>query len=127
MELFDKSTLKSVIFCAALMSAIDGDVDKEEWSVIKQFIGDYWASEFGDFKEVQTEIAANVKKLLQNRVNMTNKLNQLVKILGSKLTTKQKQVLLELAKEVMLADRKISPQEEILLDQLIKILDIRSE
>lgn len=127
MELFDKSTLKSVIFCAALMSAIDGDVDKEEWSVIKQFIGDYWASEFGDFKEVQTEIAANVKKLLQNRVNMTNKLNQLVKILGTKLTTKQKQVLLELAKEVMLADRKISPQEEILLDQLIKILDIRPE
>ena len=126
MELFDKSTLTSVIFCAALMSAVDGDVDKEEWDVIKSFINDYWAEDFGDFTKIQSQIAANVKKIMQNRAAMNIKLNKLVKILRSKLTTRQKEVLLRLVEEVMMADRKISPKEEKLLDQLITIMDLKS-
>jgi len=123
MELFDKSTLTSVIFCAALMSAVDGDVDKEEWDVIKSFINDYWAKDFGDFSQIQNQIAANVRKIMHNRAAMNAQLNKLVKILRSKLTTRQKDVLLRLVEEVMMADRKISPNEEKLLDQLITIMD----
>ena len=126
MELFDKSTLTSVIFCAALMSAVDGDVDKEEWDVIKSFINDYWAKDFGDFTKIQSQIAANVKQIMQNRAEMNIKLNKLVRILRSKLTTRQKEVLLRLVEEVMMADRKISPKEEKLLDQLIAIMDLKS-
>ena len=126
MELFDKSTLTSVIFCAALMSAVDGDVDKEEWDVIKSFINDYWAEDFGDFNKIQSQIAANVKQIMQNRAEMNIKLNKLVKILRSKLTTRQKEVLLRLVEEVMMADRRISPKEEKLLDQLITIMDVKS-
>jgi|APSaa5957512576_1039674.scaffolds.fasta_scaffold73756_1 tellurite resistance protein len=126
MELFDKGTLTSVIFCAALMSAVDGDVDKEEWDVIKNFINDYWSKDFGDFTKIQSQIAANVKKIMHNRKEMNTKLNKLVKILQSKLTTRQKEVLLRLVEEVMMADRKISPKEEKLLDQLITIMDMKS-
>lgn len=125
MELFDKSTLTSVIFCAALMSAVDGDVDEEEWDVIKSFIKDYWVEDYGDFKKIQNQIAANVKSIIQSRSVMNVKLNKLVKILRSKLTTRQKEVLLRLVEEVMMADRKISPNEEKLLDQLITIMDVK--
>ncbi|MCP4754755.1 MAG: hypothetical protein GY866_28065 [Proteobacteria bacterium] len=127
MELFDKDTLTSVIFCAALMSAIDGDIDQEEWVVIKRFIKHRWIAEFGDFKSVQREIVTQVKELLKERSEMKGKLDQLVKQLGSQLTTKQKEVLLDLAQEVMLADKKISPLEEELLDELVKILGIRTK
>jgi uncharacterized tellurite resistance protein B-like protein len=124
MELFDKSTLTTVIFLAALMSAVDGDIDKEEWAVIKQFIKSHWVSEFGEFKAVQTQITSNLKQLVHNPVALKKKVNQLVGILRPKLSMKQKEVLLNLVREVMMADKKIDEQEEKLIDQLMKIMDV---
>ncbi len=124
MELFDKSTLTTVIFLAALMSAVDGDIDEEEWVVIKLFIKSHWVSEFGEFRSVQAQIADHIKKLVHNPVALKKKVNQLVSILRKKLTMKQKEVLLSLVREVMMADREINEQEEKLLDQLIKILEV---
>lgn len=124
MELFDKSTLTTVIFLAALMSAVDGDIDEEEWTVIKQFIRLHWIDEFGEFKTVQTQIAAHVKKLVRNPVALKKKVNQLVGILRPKLSMKQKEVLLNLVREVMMADREVDEQEEKLINQLIKIMEV---
>lgn len=124
MELFDKSTLTTVIFLAALMSAVDGDIDEEEWVVIKQFIKSHWSTEFGEFKSVQTQIASHIKKLVHNPVALKKKVNQLVGILRKKLSMKQKEVLLGLVREVMMADKEINEQEEKLIEQLIRILEV---
>jgi uncharacterized tellurite resistance protein B-like protein len=124
MELFDKSTLTTVIFLAALMSAVDGDIDEEEWNVIKQFIQLHWISEFGEFKTVQAQIVSHVKKLVHNPAALKKKVNQLVGILSPKLSMKQKEVLLNLVREVMMADREIDDQEEKLINQLMKIMDV---
>lgn len=124
--LFDKSTLTTVIFLAALMSAVDGDIDEEEWVVIKQFIKSHWSGKFGEFKSVQSEIATHVKKLVHNPVALKKKVNQLVSILRKKLSMKQKEVLLSLVREVMMADKKIDENEEKLIDQLMKIMEIES-
>jgi tellurite resistance protein len=126
MERFDKGNLMGVIFCAALMSAVDGNVDKEEWEVIKKFIQAHWVDEFGDFKDAQIKIAANVKVLIRNRAAMNRKLNELVAILRKKLSRKQKDIMLRLVREVMLADLEVSPKEEKLLAQLQKVLDTAS-
>lgn len=126
MQLFDKSTLTTVIFLAALMSAVDGDIDEEEWVVIKQFIKSHWVSDFGAFKSVQAQIASHIKKLVHNPVALKKKVNQLVGILRKKLSMKQKEVLLELVREVMMADKKIDEHEEKLIDQLIKIMEVDS-
>ena len=126
MELFDKSTLTTVIFLAALMSAVDGDIDEEEWVVIKQFIKSHWIDDFGEFKSVQAQIASHVKKLVHNPVALKKKVNQLVGILRKKLSMKQKEVLLSLVREVMMADKEINEQEEKLIDQLIKIMEVDS-
>ena len=123
MELFDKSTLTTVIFLAALMSAVDGDIDEEEWVVIKQFIKSHWSAEFGEFKSVQAQIADHIKKLVHNPAALKKKVNQLVGILRKKLSMKQKEVLLNLVREVMMADKEINEQEEKLIDQLIKIME----
>ncbi len=125
MELFDKSTLTTVIFLAALMSAVDGDIDEEEWNVIKHFIKSHWVSEFGNFKDVQTQIATHVKSMVHNPEALKKKVNQLVGILSSKLSMKQKEVLLNLVREVMMADREIDAQEEKLINQLMKIMDVK--
>lgn len=122
MEAFEKSALTSVIFCAALMSAVDGSVDKEEWEVIKRFIKEHWTPDFGDFRVVREKISNNVKTLIKNRVAMNNKLNQLVAILKRKLSQQQKETMLALVKDVMMADDTISPKEKKLLDQLEKIM-----
>lgn len=125
MELFDKSTLTTVIFLAALMSAVDGDIDEEEWVVIKQFIKSHWSPEFGEFKSVQTQIASHIKKLIHNREALKKKVNQLVGILRKNLSMKQKEVLLELVREVMMADKQINEHEEKLIDQLMKIMEVK--
>ncbi len=127
MALFDKQTLKSVIFCASLMSAIDGDIDKEEWVVIKAFIKNYWQDEFGELKVVQNEIVANIKKLLRDPKELRKRTAQLITILGQKLHNKQKEVMLNLVREVMYADRKITTDEEDLLNRFIVMMDIKPE
>ena len=127
MALFDKKTLKSVIFCASLMSAIDGDIDKEEWVVIKEFIQTYWQNEFGEFKSVQTEIISNIKKLLTHPKELKKRTTQLITILGQQLNSKQKEVMLNLVREVMFADRKITEEEEDLLNRFIVIMDIQPD
>lgn len=127
MALFDKKTLKSVIFCASLMSAIDGDIDKEEWAVIKSFIKNYWQDEFGEFKRVQKEIISSVKKLLTHPEELKKRTTQLITILGQQLHGKQKEVMLNLVREVMFADRKITEEEEDLLNRFVVIMDIQPE
>ncbi|MBU2644111.1 tellurite resistance TerB family protein [bacterium] len=127
MELFDKSTLTTTIFLAALMSAVDGDIDKEEWNVIKQFIKLHWVPAFGDFKEAQSQIISHVKKLVHNPEALKKKVNQLVGILRPKLSMKQKEVLLNLVREVMMADREIDEQEEKLIDQLMQIMEVKKK
>ncbi|NQU63364.1 MAG: tellurite resistance TerB family protein [SAR324 cluster bacterium] len=127
MELFDKSTLTTVIFLAALMSAVDGDIDEEEWHVIKQFIKLHWIKQFGEFKTVQTQIASHVKKLVHNPATLKKKVNQLVGILKPKLSMKQKEVLLNLVREVMMADREVDAQEEKLIEQLMQIMEVRGK
>jgi len=109
------------------MSAIDGDIDKEEWVVIKEFIQTYWQNEFGEFKSVQTEIISNIKKLLTHPKELKKRTTQLITILGQQLNSKQKEVMLNLVREVMFADRKITEEEEDLLNRFIVIMDIQPD
>ncbi|MCP4754760.1 MAG: hypothetical protein GY866_28100, partial [Proteobacteria bacterium] len=56
-----KNTLKRLVFCAFLMSGIDGYMDEEEIDVIRVFTNKYWKKEYGDtntfFKEIDKEVA----------------------------------------------------------------------
>lgn len=125
MELFDKKTLTKVIFCAALMSAIDGDVDQTEWDIIHDFVQERWKREFGEFRTVRVEIIKNLKGLLKNGKVLNEKLDQLTALLSTHLNAAQKRVLVKLVERVMMADGKMKKQEEQLFDRFMNILEKR--
>jgi len=125
MDTFDKKTLVKVIFCAALMASIDGEVDRREWEVIHKFVKDRWRKEFGEFKAVQSQIIKDLKSLLATGTHLNEKLDQLVSLLSKHLHAAQKRVLIRLVEEVMLADGKMKSNEEALFNRFLKVLDQR--
>ncbi|MCP4296757.1 MAG: TerB family tellurite resistance protein [Proteobacteria bacterium] len=124
-ETFDKKNLTQVIFCAILMASIDGEIDKNEWKVIHEFVTDRWRAEFGPFKDVQAGIIRDLKSLLGKQDNLEAKLSKLTNLLGKHLDAAQKRVLIKLVEGIMIADGKMDPKEESLFDQFMTMLDRR--
>ena len=115
----DKASLKQVLFCALLMSAVDGEIHQKELEVIKNFRSRYWRIEFGEFKPVQDEIFKKVKQSLQDRERLSQRLDTFLNQLTDKLTSRQRTILLELVANVMVADEKTAREESDLFAQLL--------
>lgn len=112
-EFFNKETLTSALFCAVLMTAIDGKYDQKEWDECQHFLKDYWKDEYGSSKQFMLGVAKEVRPYLISRTALNEKI---IELAGS-LNLSQKEVVFSLAEKVMQADGRVLLLETELLNR----------
>lgn len=107
-EVFNEKSLKNAVYSAILMSLIDGELHETEWSVIQKFVDEYWREEYQSFDQYQefakTEIIREVEGIISNPDQLREKIEVLVADLVPELTLPQKNIVLNLVGDVMVAD-----------------------
>jgi len=122
---FDATSIKQVIFCALVMSAIDDEIHTKEWDVIQVFVKNYWKKEYGGFNEYKAKLIANLKVVLSNRAKLPEYMDKLLESLNTQLSGRQKSLLLELVGNVMAADNVMAIEESDLFAMFLKKLGIQ--
>ncbi|MBT4287719.1 MAG: TerB family tellurite resistance protein [Deltaproteobacteria bacterium] len=122
-----KDNLLSMVFCALLMSAIDKEIHKLEWDIIQKFVRQYWQKDWGDFGHYKKQMISELKQIVADQEQTTNKLESVLSDLKSRLDQPQKNKLLKLAGEVMAADNVMSPEESDLFAIFLNNLGIQSQ
>jgi len=115
-ELFNKESLNNALFCAVLMTAIDGKYNQTEWDECQNFLTDFWKDEYGDPKQMVMGVAKEVRPYLTSRSALNEKIIELSNILNSS----QKEVVLSIAEKVMHADGHVLLLESELLNRFKK-------
>jgi len=116
-----------MVFCALLMSAIDKEIHKLEWDIIQKFVRQYWQKDWGDFGHYKKQMISELKQIVADQEQTTNKLESVLSDLKSRLDQPQKNKLLKLAGEVMAADNVMSPEESDLFAIFLNNLGIQSQ
>ncbi len=124
-ELFDETTLKNIISSAVLMSSIDGEIHQKEWEIILSFVDQHWQDDYQDFKSHQQNIERDIGMIFQEKEKFQQKLNDLVEQLTTNLNSRQKNIVLNLVGEVMIADGIMTLEESKLFATFMDKLDIR--
>ncbi len=124
-RLFDETTLKRVISSAVLMSSIDGEVHEKEWDVIKQFMEEHWQDEYESFEVHEEKIKNEIKHLLNKKSQLQQRLNSIVDHLTCDLTSEQKNIVLNLVGNVMIADGIMTIEESKLFSTFMEKMGIR--
>lgn len=124
-EKFDEETLKNIIACALLMSSIDGEVHEKEWRIIKDFADIHWKEEYSDFGRFQKSVWREIRTLFDEDKKFQMKLNELVGKLTCNLNSHQKNTVLNLVGEVMIADGVMTLDESKLFATFMEKLGIR--
>ncbi len=124
-NLFDESTLKSVITCALLMSSIDGEVHDREWDVIQLFIDRYWKKEYQDFSKFKKQMEQELETMYYDFKSFRDRLDSLLKKLTNNLSADQKNALLNLVRDVMIADGIMTLEESKLFATFTEKLGIK--
>ena len=116
--LFDKETLKKAVYCAFLMSLIDSQLDERELEACSAFLDQHWKSQYGDKKKFVTEIIKDIQPIATNPYLINRKLDNLI----TEFIPPQKLAILNLAKIILIADRKVLVSEGVLFQRLKKAL-----
>ena len=107
-EVFNEKALKNAIYSAILMSLIDRELHEKEWEVIQAFADEHWLDEYDDFEEYQEvikkEIIKEVEIIISDPKLLNQKIEAIVEELIPDLTLPQKNLVLNLVGDVMVAD-----------------------
>lgn len=107
-EVFNEKSLKNAVYSAILMSLIDGELHDKEWSVIQAFVDEHWREEYEKFDQyqelVKTEIIKEVEGIISDADQLKKKIEVIVADLIPDLTLPQKNIVLNLVGDVMVAD-----------------------
>jgi len=105
---FNENSLKNAVYSAILMSLIDGELHETEWKVIQGFVNEHWREEYEDFKTYQSvvkkRITREVETILADPEKLKNQIEAVVEELTPELTLPQKNIVLNLVGDVMVAD-----------------------
>lgn len=115
----NQSELKKVVFCAFIMSGVDGYIDDDEVDVIREFTENNWKDEFGDIDDFFVSIDAEVVDVL---VPVNGKFNLEEKFITDILKEMSIDIVIMLKglmTQVMEADGVIDPAEV----SLIKVIN----
>lgn len=124
-SLFDEDTLKNAISCAVLMSSIDGEIHEKEWQVIQSFVDKYWQEEYKAFSRFQVEIKKEIESVFKKEASFQAKLDHFAAKLTDDLDSEQKNIVLNLIGDVMVADGVMTLGESKLFSTLMEKLGIR--
>lgn len=124
-NLFDERTLKSVITCALLMSSIDGEVHDREWDVIQLFIDRYWKKNYQDFPKFKKQMEQEIESVFNDFKSFQDRLDAMLEKLTDNLSADQKNALLNLVGDVMIADGIMTLEESKLFATFMEKLGIR--
>lgn len=124
-NLFDEKTLKNAISCAVLMSSIDGEIHRTEWQVIQEFAGKYWQEDYQDFSRFQDEITKEIETVFKDEESFQSRLDHFIHELTNDLNSEQKNLVLNLVGNVMVADGIMTLEESKLFSTLMEKLGIR--
>ena len=122
---FDEKTLKRVISCAVLMSSIDGEIHEKEWEIIQSFAGQHWKDDYQDFAEFQQWTTQEINSILKQNEKMQSRLDKLVSNLTVNLDSQQKNLVLNLIGDIMIADGIMNLDESKLFTTFMDKLGIR--
>lgn len=123
--MFDEETLKNVISCAVLMSSIDGEIHADEWEIIQGFADKHWKSDYTSFTKHQKSIQNDIQSILNKEDKVQLKLNELVEKLTGNLNAEQKNIVLNLIGDVMVADGIMTLEESKLFATFMDKIGIR--
>lgn len=124
-HLFNETTLKNAIACALLMSSIDGEVHEKEWAVIQGFVEKYWKEDYQHFPLYKSEMEHEIEQLLVGGKSLQSRINQRVTQLTGNLNSSQKNIVLNLVGDVMVADGMMTLEESKLFATFMEKLGIR--
>lgn len=124
-EAFDEKTIKDVVYAAILMSYIDGEFHEKELDVVQSFAAEYWEDEFEDFDAFQEKAMKNVKKTVDSKSELSKTIDNVVGQLVAELTSQQRNVVLNLLGEVIVADGVMSLAESKLFSTFMDKMGIR--
>lgn len=111
LELFNEVTLKSAIYSAVLMSLIDGELHDDEWKIIETFAKIYWLEDYENFEIYERKIKREIQSFLADNSKLEVTISDVVSHLTPELTSQQKNVVLNLVGEVMIADGVMTLEE----------------
>lgn len=107
-EVFNEKSLKNAVYSAILMSLIDGELHDTEWDIIQAFVNKHWREEYEDFdtyqKTVKKALIKEVDDIVSNPDKLKQRIETIVADLIPDLTLPQKNIVLNLIGDVMVAD-----------------------
>lgn len=115
-----KDVLMKVVFCAFIMSGIDGHMDDDETDLIKDFTTNHWKEEFGNIDAFYIQVEKAVMQYFVPDEDKPQLDNDSLNDTLSELTVGEELILIELLKDVMMADEIIEPAEAELLQRVEK-------
>ncbi len=124
-NIFDEETLKNVLSCAVLMSSIDGEIHETEWDAIVNFANKHWKAEYKSFSRYQKDVKKEIESILNEQDKFQLKLNELVAKLTGNLNASQKNIVLNLIGDVMVADVIMNLEESKLFATFMDKIGIR--
>lgn len=114
-EVFNEKSLKNAVRSAILMSLIDGELHEKEWDVIQAFVDENWREEYEDFNQfqesVKKDIIEEIEGILSDEEKLKHKIDEMVDDLVPDLTLPQKNIVLNLVGDIMVADGIMTLQE----------------
>ncbi len=122
---FDEDTLKNVISCAVLMSSIDGKIHENEWEIIQGFVEQHWKEDYQSFQEFQKQTISEIESVIRENQTFRMRLDRLVEDLTGNLDSHQKNLVLNLVGDVMVADGIMTLDESKLFNTFMDKLGIR--
>ena len=124
-NMFDEETLRNILSCAVLMSSIDGEIHKKEWDVIQNFANMHWKADYRGFSRFEKQVKKEIESIFSEQEKFQLKLNELVEKLTGNLNSEQKNIVLNLVGDVMVADGIMTLEESKLFATFMDKIGIR--
>ena len=129
LEVFNEKALKNAIYSALLMSLIDGYLHENEWDIIQSFADTHWREEYENFDQYKDEVKHEINQLLSKTKNekevIAKRVQKIVEELTPDLTHQQKNIVLNLVGDVMIADGIMTLEESKLFQVFMEKLGIQ--
>lgn len=124
-KVFNEPNLKNAIFCALLMSSIDGEIHEKEWEIIQKFADLHWRQEYQRFEIFKEAMEKEIEPFLEKKETSQDRLKKMIEELTGQMNSSQKDVLLKLVGDVMAADGVMTLEESKLFALFMDEIGIR--
>jgi len=117
-------SLKQVVFCGALVAAIDGDVNKKEYRLCIATLDQGWDEKWGQLDEAFTDVLKKLKHFLGVKSLLNHNINLLASNIRYQLTLDQQVAMLDLMAQMLESDAKNQSNKEALIQTFKSALEI---